>query len=300
MQVIRSMNEKSWNWYGNFSRCVKDGSIETDLIKVVSNLNPNIIILFPRSDGFVKTNEIGCESTVDETKLNEIKSKIPSGAKYILAGLCTRDFDDDQLILLPLDDESYVHGVHFSVTSRAFLPPWEERKPIAFWRGGVSGGTYPTIRTRLVEYMCDYPYSDFKFVPTSESYLRTGPMDMNDKRMFDEDRHINYQVYFKYILILDGACIASAHQWVFASGSVPIMITHPNNNYWFKKYLKPMVHYVPIQYDLSDLKEKIEWLRDNDKEAKQISQNAMWFALTILSPEFQRGYLYEEVVKLIQ
>ena len=80
MQVIRSMNEKSWNWYGNFSRCVKDGSIETDLIKVVSNLNPNIIILFPRSDGFVKSNEIGCESTVDETKLNEIKSKIPKVA----------------------------------------------------------------------------------------------------------------------------------------------------------------------------------------------------------------------------
>ena len=300
MQVIRSIPEKPWNWYGNFSRCVKHGSIETDLIKVVSEHDPSVVILFPRSDGFVKTIEIGSESTLNEINVNEMKSKIPSGAKYILAGLCTREFSDDRLILLPLDDESYVHGVHFSVSSRAYLPPWENRNPIAFWRGGVSGGTYPTIRTRLVEFMCDYPYSDFKFVPTSESYLRTGPMDMNDKRMFDEDRHINYQVFFKYILILDGACIASAHQWVFASGSVPIMITHPDNNYWFKKYLKPMVHYVPIQYDLSDLKEKIEWLRSNDEEARKIAENATRFALTILSPEFQRGYLHEEVVKLIQ
>ena len=229
-----------------------------------------------------------------------MKSKIPSGAKYILAGLCTREFNDDRLILLPLDDESYVHGVHFSVSSRAYLPPWKDRNPMAFWRGGVSGGTYPTIRTRLVEFMCDYPYSDFKFVPTSESYLRTGPMDMNDKRMFDEDRFINYQVHFKYILILDGACIASAHQWVFASGSVPIMVTHPDNNYWFKKYLKPMVHYVPVEYDLSDLKEKIEWLRCNDDKAKQIAKNATEFAIIVLSPHFQRGYLREEVMKLIQ
>jgi hypothetical protein len=61
-----------------------------------------------------------------------------------------------------------------------------------------------------------------------------------------------------------------------------------------------MVHYVPIQYDLSDLKEKIEWLRSNDEEARKIAENSTRFALTILSPEFQRGYLHEEVVKLIQ
>jgi hypothetical protein len=299
MQVVRS-DSQGFYWYGNFSRCLNGGSIETDLIKFVSERDPNVIILFPRSDGFVKTIEVGSESTLDETKLNEIKSSVPEGSKYILAGLCTRNFNDPRLILLPLDDEAYVKGVHFSLTSRTFLPPWEDRNPIAFWRGGVSGGTYPTIRTRLVELMCDYPYSDFKFVPTSESYLRTGPMDMNDKRMFDEDRFINYQVNFKYILILDGACIASAHQWVFASGSVPIIVSHPDNNYWFKKYLKPMVHYVPIEYDLSDLKEKIEWLRSNDDKAKQIAKNATEFAIIVLSPHFQRGYLYEEVMKLIQ
>jgi spore maturation protein CgeB len=78
------------------------------------------------------------------------------------------------------------------------------------------------------------------------------------------------------------------------------MVTHPDNNYWFKKYLKPMVHYVPVEYDLSDLKEKIEWLRCNDDKAKQIAKNATEFAIIVLSPHFQRGYLREEVMKLIQ
>jgi hypothetical protein len=298
--LIHSTPEKKWYWYGNFSRCIKGGRIVSDLVQFVSTIDPTMVIVFPTSDGFVNTIETGSESTIVQSTLDELKAKVPSGCKYIVAGLCTREYTDDRLLLLPLDDESYTHGVHYSVTSRSHIPPWETRSPIAFWRGGVSGGTYPTIRTKLVEFMCDYPYSDFKFVPTSESHLRTGPLDMNDKRMFDEDRHINYQVTFKYILILDGACIASAHQWVFASGSVPILLSHPNNNFWFKKYLKPMVHYVPVEYDLSDLKEKIEWLRDHGDQAKQIAEHAMRFALTVLSPEFQRGYLHEEVVRLTQ
>jgi spore maturation protein CgeB len=99
----------------------------------------------------------------------------------------------------------------------------------------------------------------------------------------------------KYILVLDGNCIASSHQWVFASGSVPIMVTHPDNNYWFKKYLKPGVHYVSVKYDLSDLREKIEWLVNNDAEAKQIANNAMEFAKTVLSSEFQHGHLVKEI-----
>ena len=298
--IIKTEPDKFWYWYGNFSRCLQDGRIESDLIQFIHERDPTIVIIFPRSDGFVKTIETGSESTIDQTTIDAMKAKVPPGRKYILIGLCTREFNDDRLLLAPLDDESYTHGVHYSVSSRSHIPPWEERTPIAFWRGGVSGGTYPTVRTRLVEYMCDYPYSDFKFVPTDESHIRTGPMDMNDKRMFDQDRHINYQVTFKYILILDGACIASAHQWVFASGSVPILLSHPQNNFWFKKHLQPWVHYVPVNYDMSNLKQTIEWLRSHDEVAKQIAENAMGFALTVLSPEFQCGYLREEVIRLTQ
>jgi hypothetical protein len=275
--------------------CHSQGIIVNTVKQIINSFEKPVTLVVPMSDGYSSDPNQG----IARKSREEFESNI-TNPDTIVGLLCTRNFTDPRAFLMPLDDETFERGLIDLVSRRTSLPPWEERKSIAFWRGGVSGGTYPTIRTRLVELMCDYPYSDFKFVPTPESYLRTGPMDMNDKRMFDEDRHINYQVYFKYILILDGACIASAHQWVFASGSVPIMVSHPNNNYWFKKYLKPMVHYVPINYDLSDLKEKIEWLRDNDEEAKQISQNATQFALTILSPEFQRGYLYEEVVKLIQ
>jgi hypothetical protein len=106
--------------------------------------------------------------------------------------------------------------------------------------------------------------------------------------------HANY----KYLFIVDGNCIASSHQWIFGSGSVPIMITHPNNEFWFKRYLKPMETYVPIDYSLCDLEEKIQWLVDNDDKARQIAKNALHFAKTILSPGFQRIHLKAEIERV--
>jgi hypothetical protein len=111
------------------------------------------------------------------------------------------------------------------------------------------------------------------------------------------DEHFRY----KYILIVDGTHIASNHMWVFGSGAVPIMITHPDNDYWFRRFIVPMVHYVPIEYhDLSDLEEKIKWLQEHDFEAKNIMNNAMHLAETVFSPEFQQQYLRDEMHRIVR
>ena len=61
------------------------------------------------------------------------------------------------------------------------------------------------------------------------------------------------------------------------------------------EHLKPMVNYVPIKYDLSDLKEKIEWLIANDDAAQKIMLEAMELAKTVFSSEFQKQYLRESI-----
>ena len=73
------------------------------------------------------------------------------------------------------------------------------------------------------------------------------------------------------------------------------MITHPKNNYWFKKFLVPMKHYVPIEYDLSDLEEKLEWLVTNDDKAREIAENAMKFSQEVFSSNFQKNYIVNEI-----
>ena len=47
--------------------------------------------------------------------------------------------------------------------------------------------------------------------------------------------------------------------------------------------LIPWVHYVPIKTDLSDLCEKIRWVKDNDDKARVIAENAHEFVRDQLS-----------------
>ena len=46
----------------------------------------------------------------------------------------------------------------------------------------------------------------------------------------------------------------------------------PPQEFW-EYELEPFTHYVPVNADLSDLVEKIEWARENDEEARAIAQN---------------------------
>ena len=288
----RHTTEHDWAWAGIFSMCHSNGSVVKTAKQIISGLDVPITFVLPMSDGYSNDPDKGIARKDREEFESNIKEP-----NTIVGILCTRDFYDPRAFLMPLDDDSFERGVVDVVASQAKLPKWEDRKPIVYWRGCLSGGHAPTIRTRVVWSLYDFPYTDVKLTrnrnmdPEHQGRL----LFSEDTRFYDEVRGLDEHVKHKYILILDGNCIASAHQWVFASGSVPVMVTHPDNDYWFKKYLKPGFHYVSVQYDLSDLKEKIEWLVNNDAEAKQIANNAMEFAKTILSSEFQHGYLMKEI-----
>jgi hypothetical protein len=288
----RHTTEHDWAWANTFSMCYLDGPIVRAAKQIISGLEKPITFVLPMSDGFSNEPDKGIARKGREEFESNIKEP-----DTIVGILCTRNFSDPRAFLMPLDDESFIKGVVEVVASRTKLPKWEDRKPIVYWRGCLSGGYAPTTRTRVVWELYDYPSADVKLTrahnmdPEHQGRL----IYEDDTRFYDETRGLSEHVKHKYILILDGNCIASAHQWVFASGSVPIMVTHPGNDYWFKKYLKPGFHYVPVQYDLSDLREKIEWLISNDIAAKKIANNAMEFAKTILSSEFQHGYLMREI-----
>lgn len=47
---------------------------------------------------------------------------------------------------------------------------------------------------------------------------------------------------------------------------------------WYYGSVKPWVHFIPIQSDLSDLAEKIAWCRQNDQECQRIATDGRAFA----------------------
>jgi len=177
--------------------------------------------------------------------------------------------------------------------------PWEMRKPIVYWRGRPSGELGDNIRTRIVDRLIGHPHADVK-LNWYEGHIRTGRLIDPQSEGYDNSiRPFQDFAHFKYNLIVDGALIASSLQWTFASGSVPILVTHPGNDWWFKRYLAPMKHYVPVAYDLSDLEERIEWLVTHDDEARAIAENAVAFSKYYLSAEFQQHHLACELDALL-
>jgi len=252
--------------------------------------------VFPESDGVIGDEEfdrmiasLGREDTVT----------MPAREYHRLEGLvknpimcmhAARSFKSKTLLLMPGDDHTFDRGLNLPQVR------WEDKKSVAVWRGGSSGFYRPSIRMQVVDKLYDVPNTDARFV--------RGGWPINDAVIPDhhygQRMSIEEQQQFKYILVIDGNTLASNGQWTYASGSVPIVVTHPETTRWMDSELHPMVNYVPIKYDLSDLVEKIEWLVNHDEEAKRIAQNALHMSQRVLNPWFQRGYIMNRVRQIDQ
>lgn len=302
--VVRVPPSVPLYWSGGYSHCHVGSAMEQYVLSSIRRY-PSISAIFTQSDGLIGQNEFerfsselghtNTGNTPAGTEYAKLEAAARKDTQPIVCMLCTRQFSRPNLLLLPLDDDTFNRGLK-TVLSEFRLPAWEERKPIAFWRGGSSGCDRPMLRHRVLDVIFEHPNADVAFTPGGwpandalipQKYFKSSRVDLAE--------HMKY----KYIFIIDGNCIASAHQWVFGSGSVPIMITHPDNEYWFKKYLIPMVNYVPIKYDLSDLTEKLEWLVSHDQEAKKIAESAIHLANTIFTSEFQKAYIDSEIDRML-
>jgi Glycosyl transferase family 90 len=288
--------KKEWLWDGEFSSCGRERPVVSFLRFLLDRRPEALTLILPTSDGILRDAKEGCD-LIDMKEIDKVRTK---DTPYLIATLCTRSIHDERILYLPLDDFTFMYGLNYYVDSRTSGPiPWDTRIPIAYWRGGVSGGSYPTIRTRFIERFSSSKNIDAKFLRGWATPDRIGPISIDDPRMFDEPRGINIHMQHKYIFIIDGACIASALQWVFASGSVPVLVTHPENEYWFRRFLIPGVHCITVNYDLSDVEEKIQWLIDHDAEAETIARNARDFSSSVFTPDFQQKYIASEVIRIL-
>ena len=59
---------------------------------------------------------------------------------------------------------------------------------------------------------------------------------------------------------------------------------------WWYVYMKPWVHYIPLEEDLSDVREKIQWARDNDEKVQEIVKNASELVAKWVNPELMYCY----------
>ena len=180
-----------------------------------------------------------------------------------------------------------------------------EKKPKLFWRGAGSDGTYTLStwrafpRAKLVLLSKQLPDSidaSFTKLPQVENdrdALAILNIVGGTTNPISPYNHLAY----KYLMDIDGnsngweRCF-----WALLSNSVLFKQKSPYSQ-WFYKALKPWVHYVPIERDLSNIKEQIAWAIEHDAEAHQIANNGAGLGQEIFERKAVFAYIHQLLTK---
>lgn len=149
---------------------------------------------------------------------------------------------------------------HFIFVRDSLL--WEEKKPIAIFRGKAAG------KQSRMDFMRMYFGSTICDCGDVSRPGTVPPEWQTEKKTIGE--HLEY----RYIMALEGNDVASNLKWVMSSNSIAVM-PRPTCETWFMEgTLIPNYHYIEIKPDFSDLKERLDYYNHHPEEAKQILTHA--------------------------
>lgn len=176
-----------------------------------------------------------------------------------------------------LDSPGQDNAVIMNLDSRRhFLAPYDpvpfsKKIPKLIFRGECAG---KPERERFVAMWKDSPYMDI--ADTSRPYDAPGhaaPISIPE--------HFRY----RFVLALEGYDVASALQWIMASGCIPVMVKPKVEGWLMHGRLQPGVHYVEIKPDFSDVEEKIKYYNDHPDEAEAIAKASTEWARQFINPD---------------
>jgi hypothetical protein len=266
-----------WNGWGSIAH--HSGPIFRYILEKTASLPEKTIVLSSCSDDVF---------TIPEVIIEQAKQ---DDAVVIAPVLCSfGSHIRKEYMYIPAHDEYFVHSLYDIFAS--YRTPWEKKINSAVWRGGLSG---EMLRIDAVKACLSIPNTDVKLV---DNWSRPEYNPTDTPELFAEKIEAYDQCKYKAVFWIDGNCISSNVLWVFATGSVPVLINE--TQYWFKNMIKPWVHYVPVSADFSDLEKNIKWIFENDEDARKIAENALEFCRTQLSPEGQRAYIDHAIEERIQ
>jgi hypothetical protein len=184
--------------------------------------------------------------------------------------------------------------------------PWENRIPIAFWRGHTTGG-----RDYTVESWKEMPRSKLALLSRENPRLldcalvsfiqgtKEAEMVMRKERLFKSGCDPIIQMRHRYLIAIDGHTFSSALKWELFTGSL-VLKNDSEWEEWFSNALVPYEHYVPYKLDLSDLIDQLDWVRHNDESAKKIALQGQLFAEQNLKTDSVILYTYKTLAAYSQ
>lgn len=245
--------------------------------------------------------------------------------------------DDLQLPFYTVDGESKRQPIlwkesatrHFSMFNKMdeFDRPWDQKKNAAVFRGALAGirndgltvaqisslpGNEVCLkipRCRLVLQNLESELVDAKLFGDRLDFREAlndavDLYEIDDGALFAKEK-MSYaeMLEYKAQIVLEGDEVASDFKWALFSKSV-VLAPPPTKTGWaMEELLKPWVHYVPLESDLSDVTEKMQWVLDNDEEAQAIAyRGSLWIRDLLYHPDVsaEEQTIYDEILQRYQ
>jgi hypothetical protein len=197
------------------------------------------------------------------------------------------------------------------------IVPWDEKIPMAIYRGRYTGRTIPSSTQRRVP-SSSQRRSDQEAYEQCQNVLRCRLVyngynsTIIDAKMTHVKRRMNGNTIhdvpvtaptmsmadmlrYKGIIMLEGNDVASGLKWSLFSQSV-VLTQPPTYTSWaMEELLVPWVHYIPLNEDVSDVEEKVQWMIDHDEEAEKIAHNGhLWMTDMMFHPQAMQDH--EEIL----
>jgi len=176
---------------------------------------------------------------------------------------------------------------------------WADRLPIAFWRGsttGITTGGTPPWRGLPRIQLCEIAAANPGLIDAGITGI--SQIDDPECRAELEARNLmrpfvdvlSYRNY-RYQIDIDG----NSNAWEglivrLLTGGPVLKVASPGGfQQWYYDRLEPWVNFVPVLSDMSDLVEKVNWLRANDDAARRIGEAGRDLARSLDEREIGRA-----------
>ncbi len=157
---------------------------------------------------------------------------------------------------------------------------WEQRAPVAFWRGTTTGQpTEPALgwrslpRVRLCEIARQHPaFFDAGIAGVTQFDDPAVREDITNSGLIRPFVPADQFNRYRYQIDIDG----NTNSWPglfqkLLTGSPVLKIASARGyRQWYYDRLRPWINIIPVAADMSDLVEKLEWLRNHDSAARAI------------------------------
>ena len=208
----------------------------------------------------------------------------------------SEDFDETGRPLIP-DPYCLMTGGYQILRKRMKrnpLPPWEERLPIAFWRGATTGSKSIELnnlelnrRYQLARLSRTWPNRIDARINRVVQCRDAQAHKQVEGRLLKEElicETVNpwHAALHAWQIDIDGNVNSWGLLWKLLSGSCIIRVDSGRRQ-WYHNRLKPWVHVIQVQQDLSDLIQKIEWCLNNRRECAEIASRGKALATEVVS-----------------